>query len=166
MAKYSTGGSAGGGDGDACELCGATDGSLVEATVAGARLMVCPACRPHGDASGGRGSQGSEERSRRKRAARNTARARDAVGGDSSRWEREGTDYDDDPLPYLVPGYDDVVVEARQAAGYGLSELSAELAVREADLLAVEQGRAARAHVGGSVIAALEEHLGIELAEE
>ena len=166
MAKYSTGGSSGGGDAGACELCGASGESLVEATVAGARLMVRPDCRPHDDAPSGPSGSGDRPDSRRRRAAQNMARARDAVGGDSTRWEREGTDYDDDPLPYLVSGYGERVQAARQDAGYQLPELAAELDVPETDLLAVEQGRAARASVGGSVIQALEGHLEIELAEE
>jgi hypothetical protein len=39
MAKYSTGGSGGGDDGDACELCGAATDSLRTASIAGATLL-------------------------------------------------------------------------------------------------------------------------------
>ena len=55
---------------------------------------------------------------------------------------------------------------ARQEVGLQPDELAAELGVAEDDLVAVEQGRAARANVGGSVIKALEERLGVDLAEE
>jgi ribosome-binding protein aMBF1 (putative translation factor) len=161
MAKYSTGRSSGG-DGDACELCGEIADSLTRATVAGADLLVCPSCRPHDDTSSG----ADDERSSGREIARNAARAKDVWAGDSSRWEREGTDYDDDPLPYLVSGYGERVEEARQDAGYQLAELAAALDVSESDLLAVEQGRAARGGVGGSVIEAIQDHLDVELAEE
>lgn len=166
MAKYSTGG-VGGDSSGACELCGAEGRSLQTQTVAGARLEVCDECAKHGetasrDRSGG--SDGRTERSRRKQAAQNTARLRDAQQADQG-WQ-ENTDYEDDPLPYLVRGYGDVVERARQEAGLGAAELAEELGVDEGDLLAVEQGRAARADVGGSVVEALEEFLDVELVDE
>ncbi|WP_228434470.1 helix-turn-helix domain-containing protein [Natrarchaeobaculum aegyptiacum] len=179
MAKYSTGSSTGGG-GTNCELCGAESDSLRVATVAGAELEVCPSCAPHDDSSrsgggsGGRGSSGGtrdggdpvdEEQRRKKKAAQNVAKANPVWDGDSEHWEREGTNYDDDPLPYLVSGYDEVVVEARREAGLQREELAAELGCREQDLLAVEQGRATQAGVGGGLIDALEEFLDVELAE-
>jgi len=162
MAKYSTG-SGGSGDSDSCELCGAGDVSLRTATVAGARLQVCPDCAEHGDEGG---SGGDDGRDRDRRAAQNTARMHDAAsGGDSSHWEEDGADYDDDQLPYLVSGYGDRVTEARQEAGLQTAELAEAVGADEADVLAVEQGRATKAGVGGSLIAALEQELGIELAE-
>ncbi|MFC4988931.1 MULTISPECIES: helix-turn-helix domain-containing protein [Saliphagus] len=177
MAKYSTGTSSGGG-GDSCELCGAESGSLRTATVAGAELEVCPDCAPHGEGGSGRrsgsggagggqshgGSQDSEAE-RRKRAARNTAKANPIWDGDSEHWEREGTNYDDDQLPYLVSDYGEVVVEARRDAGYQRGELADELEVPESDLLAIEQGRATQAGVGGGLVRELEEVLEVELAE-
>ncbi|MFC7007678.1 helix-turn-helix domain-containing protein [Halalkalicoccus salilacus] len=169
MAKYSTGGSGGGDDGDACELCGAATDSLRTASIAGATLQVCADCAPHDDAkrskstSGGNG--GEDGRDRKKRAARNVAAMRDAQQSNSTKWEREGTNYDDDPLPYLVSGYGDRMSEARQEAGLQLSELADDLEVPEEQLMAVEQGRAARAGVGGSLIAEIESALEIELAE-
>jgi len=66
----------------------------------------------------------------------------------------------------LVGGYDDRVTEARQDAGYQLGELADELGVDESDLLALEQGRAAQAGVGGSVVATIERFLDVELVEE
>ncbi|MFP4590469.1 MAG: multiprotein-bridging factor 1 family protein [Halobacteriales archaeon] len=171
MPKYSTGGAAGGGGGDACELCGAETDDLAPANVAGAQLLVCRACRPHDDAAHKREKKAErspqrETPDRRKELAQRIARARDAVKPDTTRWEREGAGYDDDPLPYLVAGYGERVTEARQAEGLTLDELAEALEVPEDDLLAIEQGRAARAGVGGGVVEALEEALQVELAEE
>ena len=166
MTKYSTGG-VGGDSSGACELCGAEDRSLETARVAGAELEVCGECARHGDDSGGGsggGDDADEERSRRKKAAQNTARIDDARTVDTD--FEEGTDYEDDPLPYLVSGYGELVEDARQDVGLQADELAAELDVDEDDVVAVEQGRAARANVGGSVIEALEDRLGVELAEE
>lgn len=164
MAKYSTGGSSEEGDGGSCELCGASSGSLKTASIAGATLEVCAACAPHDDAKKNRDER-SKESDRKKRAARKVAEMRDAQGGDSTHWEREGTNYDDDPLPYLVSGYGDRLKEARQDAGLQIHELADALDVPEEQLMAVEQGRAARAGVGGSLIADLESDLDVELAE-
>ena len=166
MAKYSTGG-VGGDSSGACELCGAEDRTLETATVAGAQLEVCSECAQHGENSGGGsgdGDSGREEQDRRRKAARNAARIDDARKIDTD--FEEGTDYEDDPLPYLVSDYEAALEAARQEAGLRTDELAAELDVEETDVVAVEQGRAARANVGGSVIEALEERLDVELAEE
>lgn len=169
MAKYSTGGSSGGGGGGSCELCGKTTDSLTEANVAGATLQVCGNCASHSDTTRTEKRRETTERSgeenRRRRAARNTARMDDARKGDSTHWEEEGTNYADDPLPYLVTDYGQRVIEARQEAGLQRDELADELGLRENDLLAVEQNRANRVGVGGSVIEALEDHLGVTLSE-
>ncbi|MFC7154404.1 transcriptional regulator [Halomarina halobia] len=172
MAKYSTGGVRSG-ESDACELCGAEGKSLESAHVAGAVLQVCPDCRRHGRDERSRGDgqhhdsddRDSGGRDRKRRAVRNAARLADARKGDSARWE-QGTDYEDDPLPYLVRGYGDRLVEAREDAGLTAAELADEIGVREADVVAVEQGRATGADVGGSLISALEERLNVELAQE
>ncbi|WP_318569159.1 multiprotein-bridging factor 1 family protein [Salinigranum marinum] len=173
MAKYSTGSGGGGDSGDACELCGKETGDLRRANVAGADLLVCGSCAPHGDQRGGgrSGDTGSDDGSafegnRKKRAAQRTAKLYDKQKGDSKRWEREGTNYEKDRLPYLVSGYGELVEEARQAEGFQLAELAAELDVDESDLLAVEQGRASRAGVGGSVVRALEQRLDVRLVDE
>ncbi|MGM0398573.1 MAG: helix-turn-helix domain-containing protein [Halobacteriota archaeon] len=174
MAKYSTGGSRGGDGGGTCELCGTATEDLRTATVAGAELQVCPDCATHGDGGGpsggsnrgGGGGGGQQRDSPGKRAAQKTARAMDAAKGDSTHWEEEGTNYERDQLPYLVRDYGERVVRARQDAGLQREELAEELDITENDLLAVEQGRATRAGVGGSVIAALEDFLDVELAEE
>ncbi len=175
MAKYSTGGGGGGDDGDACELCGKETGGLRRANVAGADLLVCDDCAPHGEnrhrerkkrGSESNRDQGGTEPNRKKRAAQRTAKMYDQSKGDSKHWEEEGTNYEKDRLPYLVSDYGDRVATARQEAGLTLEELSAELGVEESDLLAVEQGRATRAGVGGSVVGKLEDRLGIELADE
>jgi len=164
MAKYSTGG---GGDsaGESCELCGADGVSLTLANVAGAELMVCSDCAQHGD--GGSDTDPEDERrerDRKQRAARNTARMHDASRADSSHWE-DGADYDDDQLPYLVDGYGDRLREARRDAGLQPAELAEELGADENDILAVEQGRATQANVGGSLVAALEDRLDVTLSE-
>ncbi len=174
MAKYSTGGGGGGGDGESCELCGRDSGSLRKANVAGAELLVCSECAPHGDDDRRSGSDGRRDRGQRrddestrtKRAAQNAARMYDAGRGDSTHWEESGTDYEEDRLPYLAGGYGERAETARQDAGLTVEELAAELDVSEDDVLAVEQGRASRAGVGGSVVRAIEERLAVELVDE
>lgn len=175
MAKYSTGGGGRGGEGGSCELCGRETSDLRRATVAGADLQVCSDCAPHGDSDGrndDRGGSGDRERtagdgeSRERRAAQNAARMYDAGRGDSTHWEEEGTDYEEDRLPYLVTDYGERVERARQAAGLTVEELAAAVDADEETVLAVEQGRAARAGVGGSTVRALEAELDVELAEE
>jgi ribosome-binding protein aMBF1 (putative translation factor) len=192
MPKYSTGGGGGDDDGDACELCGRETGNLQRANVAGARLLVCSNCRPHDDSrrgsgggggsGGGRGGSGSGggggsgspggadgsdgPRSRTQEIANKQAKMYDAATGDSSHWEEEGTNYEADRLPYLVSGYGDVTTEARQEAGLTVEELAAELGIDEDDLLAIEDGRAATAGVGGSVVRAVAERLDVTLVDE
>ena len=90
----------------------------------------------------------------------------DATRGDSSHWEEHGTNYERDRLPYLVSGYGERVEAARQEEGLQLAELADELDVEENDLLAIEQGRATKAGVGGSVVRALEERLDVTLVSE
>jgi ribosome-binding protein aMBF1 (putative translation factor) len=164
MPKYSTGGAGGSGSGQTCELCGTASDSLRTADVAGAELTVCPDCASSHDESPDADRESDQER--KKRAAKNTARALDKATGDSTHWEENGTDYERDRLPYLVSDYGERVVRARQDAGLQREELGEELGVDEADLLAVEQGRATQANVGGSVVAALEDYLDVELTDE
>jgi ribosome-binding protein aMBF1 (putative translation factor) len=168
MAKYSTGDSSGGDGGDTCELCGEPSDSLRKANVAGATLQVCSSCAPHDDTTRDSGQEETEDetRDRKRRAVQNAARASPNWDGDTSRWEEEGTGYEDDSLPYLVNDYGTIVIEARQDAGLQREELADELGVDESDLLAVEQGRATRAGIGGSLIVALEERLDVELSEQ
>jgi ribosome-binding protein aMBF1 (putative translation factor) len=161
MAKYSTGGG-GSGSSESCELCGAEDRDLQTATVAGARLSVCSECAQHGEDGAKSGSDG--DRDRKRRAAQNTARVQDAARGDSEHWE-DGADYDDDQLPYLVSDYGQRLTEARQAAGLQAAELAEEIGVDESEIIAVEQGRATKAGIGGSVIADLEAELDVALAD-
>src|SRR6056297_2101112 len=159
MAKYSTGGSSGGGGGGSCELCGKSSDSLTEANVAGAQLAVCSDCASSHNDNEETETGGDHERERNRKAAQNTAKASGVYDGDSSHWEKEGTNYEDDQLPYLVSDYGETVEEARQDAGLTRDELAEELDVPETDLLAVEQGRANQANVAGSLISALEERL-------
>ncbi|MES3517998.1 MAG: multiprotein-bridging factor 1 family protein [Natronomonas sp.] len=163
MAKYSTGGGSGG-SADACELCGTETTDLQATTVAGARLEVCSNCLRHGeDAEKTTTDDKRDEQERRRKAAQNTARMKDAQEVDHD-WE-SGADYEDDPLPYLLNDYGDRLREARQDAGYQIAELADELDVSEDAIIAVEQGRAIRAGIGGSLIAELESFLDIELTE-
>ncbi|MFB6130878.1 MAG: multiprotein-bridging factor 1 family protein [Salinigranum sp.] len=170
MAKYST--NRGGGDdrGDSCELCGKETTNLRRANVAGADLLVCADCAPHGETSrrdrSGHDDGGDTGPSRKKRAAQRAARMYDRTKGDSTHWEKEGTNYEKDRLPYLVSAYGERVERARQEHGLQLEELATELGIDESSLLAIEQGRATRAGVGGSVIRALEERLDVELIDE
>ncbi|MFC4448015.1 helix-turn-helix domain-containing protein [Halorussus aquaticus] len=166
MAKYSTGGSSGGGSGDSCELCGKSSDSLTAANVAGAQLQVCSDCASSHNDNAQTQTSTDDDRERKRKAAQNTAKASGVYDGDSSHWEEEGTDYDDDPLPYLVSGYGETVEAARRDAGLQRDELAEELDVSENDLLAVEQGRANQANVGGSLVEALEDRLDVQLAEE
>ncbi|GAB6880609.1 multiprotein-bridging factor 1 family protein [Halorubrum gandharaense] len=190
MTKYSTGSGGGGGDGDACELCGAETSNLKHANVAGAQLLVCSSCRDHDDnaktssrsgsqdaygggSGGGSGSPGGSSgggsdgpTTRKQELAQKQAKVYDAASGDSSHWEEEGTDYEEDRLPYLVSGYGETVTEARQGAGLTVEELAEELGIDEDDLLAVEDGRAATAGVGGSVVRALEERFDVKIVDE
>lgn len=172
MAKYSTGSGGGGDDGDACELCGSETKSLRKANVAGAELLVCSDCEPMGKNKNKdrkkrqqqEGTRDGTRTNRKKRAAQNTAKLQDASTGNSD-WVKN-TDYDDDSLPYLVSGYGERVTEARQDAGMTTEEVALELGVDEEDVLAVEEGRATRAGVGGSVIAGLEQLFDVTLADE
>ena len=181
MPKYSTGGSGGGAGGDACELCGRETTDLGQANVAGATLLVCSACRSHDDAGNapssdddtsdgsdhtGTGGGSTGTRSRTQELANKQARMYDAATGGSDRWEAEGTSYEDDQLPYLVADYGDRATEARQAAGLTVDELAADLDVDERDLLAIEDGRAATATVGGSVVRAPAGRLDVTLVDE
>jgi len=149
--------------------------------VAGATLLVCSACRSHDDAGNapssaddtsdgpdhtGTGGGSTGTRSRTQELANKQARMYDAATGGSDRWEAEGTSYEDDQLPYLVADYGDRATEARQAAGLTVEELAAELDVDERDLLAIEDGRAATATVGGSVVRALADRLDVTLVDE
>ena len=185
MAKYSTGDGGGGGDGDSCELCGTASNRLSKANVEGAVLLVCPDCAPHDDnrkttggsdgsdgqgssggASSGGGNSDESPENRKKRAAQRQAEVYDAAKGDSTHWEEEGTNYEGDRLPYLVADYGDRVTAAREDADLSVDDLAAELDVDADDIEAIEDDRATRADVGGSVVRALEEHFEIELVDE
>jgi ribosome-binding protein aMBF1 (putative translation factor) len=172
MAKYSTGGVSSDNEGS-CELCGAEGRPLHTEQVAGATLAICPECRErHAGSTRERDEYGQEtgtrdpdEPDRQQRAVRNTARMDNARRQDSKHWE-SGADYEGDPLPYLVRGYGDRLAKARAAADLGTAELAGELDADEADIIAIEQGRATKAGIGGSLIATLEERLNITLSDD
>lgn len=175
MAKYSTGGISSDDEGS-CELCGAEGRPLRTEQVAGAQLAICPECRTRHSESDktererdehGRetGTRDPDEPDRQQRAVRNTARMNDAQKQNSKHWE-DGANYDGDPLPYLVRGYGDRLANARAAIDLGTAELAGELGVEEADIIAIEQGRATNADIGGSLITAIEQRLNITLSNE
>ncbi|MFW6320995.1 MAG: helix-turn-helix domain-containing protein, partial [Halohasta sp.] len=119
-----------------------------------------------GSGSGSSGGSSDGPVDRKKRAAQRQAKIYDASKGDSTHWEKKGTNYERDRLPYLVTDYDERVEAARQDAGLTVEELADALDVDDDTYLAVEQGRAARAGVGGSVVRAIEEELDVELVDE
>lgn len=170
MAKYSTGGTGSSSSGDSCELCGTETSTLVEASVAGANLLVCRDCSPHDDSKEktNRDKTGSQSGTDRQREVvqETTDESATLWDGDTSHWEQDGTDYDSDPLPYLVEGYGSVVQTARKDKGIDLDELARDLGVDEMSLLTVEQGQAAQEGIGGSVIEELEAALDVTLIEE
>lgn len=175
MAKYSTGGISSDDEGS-CELCGAERTTLHTERVAGATLAVCPDCRTrhaetdtpgserdeHGQETG---TRDPDEPDRTQRAVHNTARMDDARSGDPSNWV-DNAEYEGDPLPYLVRGYADRLANARAAADLGTADLADELDAPESDIIAIEEGRATSADVGGSLITAIETRLDITLTEQ
>lgn len=171
MPKYSTGSSGGSDGGDACELCGSETGNLRRANVAGADLLVCSECQPHDDTDKrlsndtDDGATGDATR-REDQSGKPQTEVYDTSRKNSEHWEEHGTDYEEDRLPYLVSDYGEELETARQDEGLTLEDLAADLEVDEDEILAVEQGRASRAGVGGSVVRALEERLEIVLVQE
>ncbi|UPM43701.1 helix-turn-helix domain-containing protein [Halocatena salina] len=175
MAKYSTGGISSDDEGS-CELCGAERTTLHTERVAGATLAVCPDCRTRHAETGtpeserdehGRetGTRDPDEPDRRQRAVHNTARMDDARSRNPSGWV-DDAEYEGDPLPYLVRGYADRLANARAAADLGTADLAEELDASENDIIAIEEGRATSADVGGSLITAIETRLNITLTEQ
>ena len=170
MAKYSTGGTGADIDGGSCELCGSESNTLQSASIAGAELAVCKSCAPHDDRGPAAQKQrtGQEESDRpsdNRRRAQQAAKIADARKGDPSHWIEQGTNYEDDRLPYLISGYGDILQTARQEAGLTIEELAESLDIPVDSVEAVEQNRAARAGVGGSIVRAIEDELRIELIE-
>ena len=172
MAKYSTGRSSGNDEGETCELCGASSETLQSASIAGARLSVCQDCAPHDDAGpagqskDAQASQDDREGERRRRAAQHAASIADARSGDSDYWVEQGTNYESDPLPYLVSEYGERLQTSRREEGLTIEELAEEAGVSVQEVEAIEQHRAARAGVGGSAVEAIEATLDISLVEE
>lgn len=171
MPKYSTGSSGGSDGGDACELCGSETSSLQRANVAGADLLVCSECQPHDDTdkrlSESTDDETTSDATRRDdQSGKPQTQVYDTSRENSAHWEEHGTDYEEDRLPYLVSDYGEALETARQDEGLTLEELAADLEIDEDNILAVEQGRASRAGVGGSVVRALEQRLETTLVQE
>jgi ribosome-binding protein aMBF1 (putative translation factor) len=109
MPKYSTEGSTTdtSGEATACELCGNDSSSLQEASVAGAQLRVCDECTPHNDSQDETNNSddtetGDTDTDRTRDVIQKTTDESGYLNRDSSHWEKEGTNYTDDPLPYLI----------------------------------------------------------------
>jgi len=185
MAKYSTGGGGGGDDGDACEPLRArpqtSSGPRSPGRSSSSARTAAPddagnarrarrirwesgrkfRRKPGGASSESTGTGTEPEEGNRPQAGEDGLRDRRL-----KHWEEGGTNYESDRLPYLVSGYGDDVAAARQrrrthgrGAGRGIRR-------RRDDLFAVEDGRAATAGVGGSVVRALEERLGVDIVDE
>ena len=167
MAKYSTGRGGGGSTASACELCGAEEGRLRTAEIAGAMLMVCASCAPHDDRAPTGGSEGTGGGgSRSQQIARKQAQMIDQSKPDADRWVREGTNYESDALPYLLDGYGVRLQDARGDAGLSITEVAAMAEIDEETVRSVEAGRAIGDAVGGSAIRALEAVLDVQLVDE
>lgn len=166
MPKYSVDGSSASKDGNACELCGTESSSVSKANVAGAKILVCGECSPHDDSQTAQDDTGESGHDDRNVTAEATDASASLWDGDTSRWENEGTGYIDDPLPYLIDGYGDVVREAREERGVSVDELAERLQIPAMDLLSVERGQAAQSGVSGSVISDIETALEISVVDE
>lgn len=188
MAKYSVNGSSGSDDDSsdddapdsgaarsqaaACELCGNESSQLQTANVAGATLEVCRECSPHDDAATDDQSSetsGSSETDRTREAIRKASEQSDRHGivdGDSSHWEREGTDYESDPLPYLVNGYGEKIRDAREEQDLSQQDLADEAGVGIAVVRVLETEQAMRGGVAGSDITSIENVLEITLRDD
>lgn len=173
MPKYSTGGSARGGpsgDATACELCGNESSSLQDANIAGAQLSVCSECSPHNDSDtssddGENGRDDEAESDRKRKAIQNAAQHSDYLNKDTSRWENEGANYNDDQLPYLMEGYAETLQTARREVNLTHDELAEEIGATGQDIELMESGQIRSTSIGGSTIAALEQFLGIQLSD-
>lgn len=170
MTKYSTGSSGESDGGESCELCGAVTDELVTVSIAGADLSVCSTCRQHDEnfeeASASGPSPGQKTRTAGYDQGNQEPSTSPLWDSDTTKWEREGANYDSDQLPYLVDGYGELVQEERVAMGFTLEELADELEASRKELFAVEQGNAATMGVSGSVIHRLEEYLGVSLVKQ
>lgn len=171
MAKYSTGSSSGGGgDSTNCEMCGKETDDLTTADVAGATLDVCDECNPNVDASESSSPEPQQsEQSTPSNPTDQNNRSSENVGYTLSSTDgswAEDASYEPDQTPYLVDGYDEKVIEARQEAGMTVQDLAEKAEVSEAALDAVEAGSAMTNGVGRRAIVALEKTLGIRIAEE
>lgn len=151
------------GTGDNCELCGAESDKLAKADVAGATLDVCPDCSPHDDADK-TDQSGEESDSDRTREA--IQRATQHAHRQDSQWAEEGTEYDSDPLPYLIDDYSTAIVEARDEQDMSEGELADKAGIGLRDLRMIERGEATRGDIGKTDIRSIEQVLGIEIIEE
>lgn len=158
----------------ACEMCGDEDADLHTADIAGATLQVCASCAPQMDEPEQSSSNKPEQQD-----DNNDSSLSDTSGAgeqptpgytigrtDSKHWEEDGTNYEQDPTPYLTDNYAKLVTAARQDAGYTKEEFAKEIGITVAALDAVEAGAAASNGVGGSVVSAIEKELDVSLVDE
>lgn len=175
MPKYSTGDSASQPSAEnitACELCGEESSSLHDATVAGAELTVCTDCNPHDDSTES-GSSNSEpqdtvnsEPNDSPSATKSPVESGTYLNQDSSHWEEEGTNYEDDPLPYMVSAYGEKLQSARRSHDVSHDELATTIGVTPHDIKEMEAGQIRESSIRGSEVAELEKQLEIQLSEE
>lgn len=181
MPKYSIGD--GGHESGACEICGESADDLTDATISGADLRVCDDCATHGvrdqtDSSpadqpasdsmptSADPANQEDEPATQSPAHRNTGPDTSLLwDSDTSHWEESGVNYERNRLPHLVPDYAECVRTARLAADLSPADLVDELAITEQELSAIEQGEAATAGIGGSIITMLEDSLEVTLTE-
>lgn len=179
MAKYSTGNAKSTSSSDvsegACELCGTDSDSLQTVKVSGATLQACSSCANHNDnATKQDGDDGERDDSdpvgqtddnSKDRRTQHLSENGGYLNNDTSHWEQNGTNYEDDQLPYLVSGYAKSVTDARKARDLSQGELAEEVDTREELIQAIETNSLRDAGVGGELLSRVETFLEIEIID-
>lgn len=164
MAKYEVSGG-GSQNTSQCELCGKDTSDITEVVVEGANLSVCPECKQHDDSTQRSADEKSRDGGTRDTTPELPSDTNSLWDGDTEHWEKHGTGYTDDQLPYLIDGYGNKVIEARRDAGMTREELADEIDIPVETLDIVEQETAYTNNVSGAVIARLESYFDIVLSE-
>lgn len=153
--------------GGSCELCGADADYLHSTKVAGANLEVCANCLPddekHSDIHSTSDNESNSDSQRNH--GNRTPLSGKTLDPDSPLTEEE-LGYTNDPLPYLVDNYGDVVVEAREEKGLTQEELAESINVGVNIIRVIEQSQASDRDVGGTIVEQLETQLDIQIEEE